>query len=151
MNSEFCAGYARTDITPQESVPLAGYGNTLTRMSQGALESLMATCLAVTDEKENTILLFSLDIVSTRDAYCLAAREQISKRYGIPIASIVLVATHTHSAPDMAQKDFPAIQRYSGGMASSSASASAGGQRATVTGAASSAVGLPQTRSSAGT
>lgn len=112
MGEKLRVGYARADITPEESVPLAGYGNTLTRMSQGALEPLMATCIAITDEKESTMLLFSLDIVSTRDAYCMQAREQICQKYGIPVPSIVIAATHTHSGPDMAQKDLPAIQRY---------------------------------------
>jgi len=81
MGEKLRVGYARADITPEESVPLAGYGNTLTRMSQGALEPLMATCIAITDEKDSTMLLFSLDIVSSRDAYCMQAREQICQKF----------------------------------------------------------------------
>ncbi len=113
MEHIFCAGYARTDITPKESVPLAGYGNTLSRMSQGALEPLMATCIAITDEKDNTMLLFTLDMVATRDEFCQQAREEISRKFGIPMPSIVITATHTHSAPDMMQKECAAIQRHS--------------------------------------
>ena len=54
-DSLFTVGYARTDITPSESVPLAGYGNTMQRLSQGVLDPLYATCIAIT-AGENTLL-----------------------------------------------------------------------------------------------
>ena len=34
---ELKAGYARVDVTPDESVPLTGYGNSSQRMSKGVL------------------------------------------------------------------------------------------------------------------
>lgn len=113
MSRKIFAGYARADMTPKDPVPLSGYGNTLTRISQGVLDPLMATCIAVTDEKGGTVVLFTLDIVATRDAYCMEARQQISSRYGVPVESVVICATHTHSAPDMVQNQLPEIQEYS--------------------------------------
>ena len=53
-------GFSRADITPLESVPLAGYGNTERRMSGAILSRLYATCLAFSDG-ENKALLISLD------------------------------------------------------------------------------------------
>ena len=49
-------GFARADITPIESVPLRGYGNTSRRMSGPILTPLYATCMAFSDG-ENTGLL----------------------------------------------------------------------------------------------
>ena len=112
MKTLFYVGYAREDMTPAEPLPLAGYGNTMQRISQGVLDPLMATCIAVTDEKGGTVLLFTLDIVATRESCFQAAREEISRRCGIPVEAIILCATHTHSGPDMAQKEAPSVARY---------------------------------------
>lgn len=112
MEKKLLAGYARTDITPKGSVPLAGYGNTLQRMSQGVLDPLKATCLAFTDPQDNTMLLFSLDLIGAHDAYTLPVRNAISEKWGIPVEGIVLAATHTHSGPDMDQKEHPAVISY---------------------------------------
>ena len=106
------AGYARTDITPTESVPLAGYGNTLKRMSQGVLDPMMATCIALTAPEGNTVLLFTLDIIYAHDTYAPETRKAISEKYGIPVEAIVLAGTHTHSAPDMDQLGCPSVANY---------------------------------------
>ena len=60
----FQVGHGRTDITPQESVPLRGYGSTSNRMSQTVLDPLYATCLALTDASGETALLFGLDLIA---------------------------------------------------------------------------------------
>ena len=43
-------GYSRVDFTPEMSVPLAGYGNTHKRMSQGYYSRIYTTCIAITIE-----------------------------------------------------------------------------------------------------
>lgn len=111
MQNEFTVGYARVDITPEESVPLAGYGNTLQRLSQGALDPLYATCVAMTQEG-STLLLCTIDLINTADFYCVPAREAISKKFGIPMEAVIISATHTHSAPDMLQREYEPIIRY---------------------------------------
>ena len=42
----FCAGFGRADITPTNSVPLAGFGNTEMRMSRRVLDPLYVSCVA---------------------------------------------------------------------------------------------------------
>lgn len=56
----FRVGYGREKIMPEESVPLAGYGNT-DRLSTGFLDPLYLDCIATTDAKGNTLLIFSGD------------------------------------------------------------------------------------------
>lgn len=107
----FSVGFARVDITPEESVPLAGYGNTLQRLSQGVLDPLYATCIAITDNG-STLLLCTVDLINTMDFYCAPARDAISEKYGIPREAVVFSAIHTHSAPDLSQKEYPPIIRY---------------------------------------
>lgn len=96
----FRVGFGSKDITPVNSVPLSGYGNSLTRMSDGTYASLLASCLALQDENGNTALLISTDAVTTSASMADSAKETISKEYDIPMEQIMISATHTHSSPD---------------------------------------------------
>ena len=57
-NHTLSVGFGRTNISPTESVPLGGYGNTSTRMSQSIKDEIYATCIAISDETGNAILLY---------------------------------------------------------------------------------------------
>ena len=94
-------GYGKVNITPELPLPLGGYGNTETRISEGFLEYSYATCFAVTDKDGNTAILFGLDVISSSNKAFDQAREEISKKYNIPKESIVMSASHNHSAPDL--------------------------------------------------
>lgn len=111
-NQPFSVGYARIDITPEELLPLAGYGNTMKRMSQGVLDPLYATCIAITDGEGNFVLLYTVDLAIAWDFYCVPARDAISKKYGIPREAVIISAIHTHSAPDILMQTYPPIVRY---------------------------------------
>ena len=97
----FKAGFGRVNITPSYSVPLAGYGNTLTRMSTGFASYLYVTCVAVTDANDQTVLLFSCDLIGLADYYAAELRTAISAATGVPSENIMLACTHTHSGPDI--------------------------------------------------
>ena len=97
-------GYGKTNITPELPLPLGGYGNTETRISEGFLEYLYATCIAVTDQEGNTALLFGLDVIATGSKAFTDARTQISEKYGIPEDYIIMSASHNHSSPDLGSK-----------------------------------------------
>lgn len=96
----FRAGYASVDITPTQPVPLSGYGNSLTRVSEGVFAPLYASCVALADEAGSMVLLISVDVASSSGSLTTKARETISKETGIPMEQIMVSATHTHSAPD---------------------------------------------------
>ena len=53
MNQGYLVGYARVDMTPQQPIPLKGYGNTIRRVSGPVLDPLYATCVAITDAEGN--------------------------------------------------------------------------------------------------
>ena len=92
----FRAGFARNDCMPDESVPLRGYGNVMMRMSDGYLDILQVSCIAITDETGNTALLLSTDMCGS--SWCKEVRENISKELNVPMENIHLTATHTHSS-----------------------------------------------------
>ncbi len=105
-------GYARVDITPMESVPLAGFGRTSQRMSRCVRDPLYASCFAITDENNETVILMSVDLQrgSKREADMLRAAAQ--ERYGIPEDHVMFAGTHTHAGPDAFNEAEPSIQRY---------------------------------------
>jgi len=106
------AGYAKVDITPQESVPLRGYGATSHRMSRNILSPLYVTCIAFTDEQGQTVLVYTADMTSGGQACSKRFRPAISRATGIPLDQIMVACTHTHSAPDTDNKEKESIVRY---------------------------------------
>jgi len=109
---QMLVGYGRTNITPDVSVPLAGYGNTSQRMSDGFTGYLYATCFAVTDENDNTAILFGIDMCNSGSALYTTAREKISKKHGIPMERIIISASHNHSSPDMGNGNEPSVGKW---------------------------------------
>ena len=115
MLSMICVGYSRVDFTPDFSVPLAGYGNTHKRMSQGWYNRIYATGIAITDSAGQTLLLLGTDQIRCVQAWTNAARERITKATGIPGTHIMLAAIHSHSAPDIGagiKEDHPYYEQY---------------------------------------
>ena len=105
----FKVGYGKENITPEESVPMGGYGRSDQRMSAGILSYLWATCVAITDAEGNTILLMSVDLCNSAEASRIA--PSISEATGVPVENIVISATHTHSSPDFSYTQIASIPR----------------------------------------
>ena len=97
----FCVGYARIDITPQTSVPMAGYGRTSDRMSRTVRDNLYATSVAMRDEEGEIVIFLSMDLQRASNITVDAIRPVISEKTGIPMDHIMLHGTHTHSGPDL--------------------------------------------------
>ena len=112
LKDKLQVGFGMCDITPSESVPLAGAGNTSQRMSQGILNRLSLIFLAFTDEAGQTILLSSADLLVMPDKLAHEFRLAISKKTGVPYDNIMLAATHSHNAPDQDNLAEPSILRY---------------------------------------
>ena len=104
-------GYARLDITPTMSVPLAGYGNSSQRMSKSVDSKLYATCLALSDGNGQPVLLYALDLQQPYDEV-MAFRRSISSETGVPQNRIMITASHTHSGPDIANDTSTPIAQY---------------------------------------
>ena len=108
----FLVGYGRADITPQESVPLRGYGSTSNRMSNHVLDPLYATCLAFTDAEGATVLIYALDMTAAGSRWPTDIVPAIAQATGIAQEYILCSATHSHSAPDMENDEQPSIPRH---------------------------------------
>lgn len=90
-------GIGRTNITPDYSVALQG-GNYKNRMSQGVLDALYATCIAIKSGEE-IVLLYTIDVKLMTGSFVAPMKKLISAKTGVPENNIFLSATHTHSGP----------------------------------------------------
>lgn len=110
--TNFSVGFGRVDISPTEPTPLRGYGFSSGRMSGDIQDPLYATCIAMTDSGQNTVLLFTLDLTNSYTEVMNAARQQISEETGVPVDAIMVAATHNHSSPDLLNLLEPSVPRY---------------------------------------
>ena len=108
----FMAGYAKINITPEDPLPLTGYGNSLNRISTGFTDYIYATALALQDSEGNAMILLGIDMGGTSGQLIQSIRTTISEQTGIPKERVVLSASHMHSFPDLSVS-YPGVDRYS--------------------------------------
>ena len=93
----FQAGAAKRDITPQEPVPMWGYGARHAALSEGVLDPLFASAVVIQagDEK---LAIVGLDLGrSPSEASLERIRERIKIEAGIEHSMIA--GSHTHHGP----------------------------------------------------
>ena len=96
------AGFSRIDITPPLGTHLAG--NFRNRPAEGALDPLLATCIAFRDGEGSTALIYNLYLMqSVADV----TRKVVSEMTGVPEDAVFLACTHIHTGPCMVTKLFP--------------------------------------------
>ncbi len=97
----FSVGFGRADVTPTESVNMPGYSSAgePERMSQGVLTKQYVTCIAMTDEAGQTMLMLSCDAMQIKDQPARKLLKMVSEATGVPYENIVISATHCHSTP----------------------------------------------------
>lgn len=105
----FRAGYGRVDITPEPGIGLAGYGDDGTRRSDYVRDHLYMTCVALTDENENTVLLITYDNIRTEPNVYSAVVSKLTKKLGVPKENILFSATHSHHTPDSATGSYSTL------------------------------------------
>jgi neutral ceramidase len=91
------AGAAEVNITPQQSLHLAGYPF-VERNSTGVHDPLLSSALFLTDGATPVIFIAN-DVIFTGKASVTRVRKQVAERTGIPANNILISATHTHSGP----------------------------------------------------
>ena len=105
------AGFGRQCITPTYTVNLTGYGDDETRFSQGVMDNVYLTCVAVA-EGDKTILIYTADLLSFSGPLTDELRERVSPVTGIPAEHIFCTATHSHSGPLPYPNRVPEAQRF---------------------------------------
>lgn len=99
MKHTFFAGAARADITPAVGTLLYGYNPHQESTSIHDPLSVTALVVAQGDEKA---LLVTVTVGDFQTELATELRQSMSAVCGIPAAHILMAATHTHSAPNVA-------------------------------------------------
>ena len=112
MEKQLLAGFCRKDITPEGTIEMGGFGDDLRRLSEGVLDPICGTCVAITDEAGETVLFFGVDFIHATTKMTRELRERVSKRTGVPEDHIMLSATHTHSGPAVSHMELDRMRHY---------------------------------------
>ena len=110
----FRVGFGRVNITPELGIGLAGMGDDATRKAKDIESKLYMTCIAVTDENENTVLLMTSDSIRTETWVCDLMRDMIHSELGVPRENIFSSTTHTHNAPDTIRTEYTVFYQQAG-------------------------------------
>lgn len=97
-HSAWKAGVAAVDITPSETIWLAGYA-ARTKPSESVRQKIYAKALALRDDANTTSVVITLDLVGIRREMAESVAARIEKQHGVPRSGILFNASHTHSAP----------------------------------------------------
>jgi neutral ceramidase len=95
------AGRARTVITPEQSMWMAGYG-ARNRPSEGKLTELWAKALVLEDAGGHQAVLVTLDLIGTDRELMQAIGNRLEEQHGLRRDQVALCASHTHSGPALA-------------------------------------------------
>lgn len=97
--ASFSVGYGSGDISPTESMMLWGFGDHEERYSTRVSEALLTTCIAITDEAGETVIILANDLLNSVKTWVEPIRKVISEETGVPFDHIMFHSSHTHSAP----------------------------------------------------
>src|SRR5690625_2285919 len=98
-NNNIQIGWEQTDITPQESISIAGQLHA--RKSEGVETPLTATAL-VLQTQDDAVVMGSIEVVSISNELRSVVRNKISqKNREIDTDKILLNATHTHTSAEI--------------------------------------------------
>ena len=103
-------GFGRAKITPDKTVFMTGYGDDITRLSEGVLEELYVTCIAITDSTDKTVMLITSDLLYAD--MNVQVRGAVVKATGVPFENIIYGTTHTHSGPRISENNPVWLKQY---------------------------------------
>jgi hypothetical protein len=92
------AGVAKVNITPKESMWMAGYGSRK-RPSEGIRKDIYATALALEDAGGSPAVLVTFDLVGVERDFSDAVAGRCLKQFGLSRDRLALNVSHTHSGP----------------------------------------------------
>jgi hypothetical protein len=115
------AGLSKVDITPHDSLWMAGYA-ARTKPSEGTLLPLYAKALALEDQNGKRSVLVTTDLLGFPAGVAANIAERVNAEYQIPRDRLVLNSSHTHCGPvldrmlsvayDMNEEQWAAVEAY---------------------------------------
>jgi len=91
-------GVARRDITPEGPIWLSGYAGR-NHASEKVAQALEAGAMAFEDRAGERFVLVALDNCEVSREFTAPVLAEIQKKHGISPEAVIIVSSHTHSAP----------------------------------------------------
>ena len=101
---KFLAGFGLANITPEESVPMASYGDDLRRFSEGKFTELEARGLAITDTEDNTSLFITCDLSWCPSYLGKEVLAVLTEELGLPVVTNVLAVEPAEGGVQLKQE-----------------------------------------------
>lgn len=95
--SELAAAATEVDITPPAGHAMGGYIGRA-GVATGVHDRLCATLVWLTDQVSHVVWV-AVDTLGIATADCARLRARVAAATGVPTASVLICASHTHSAP----------------------------------------------------
>lgn len=95
---KFKAGVASVVITPSEPIWMAGYASR-NKPAEGKEMDLFAKAVALEDSAGMTLVIVGTDLVGLPRSLSEPVAREVSRRTGLPRASLMLTSSHTHCGP----------------------------------------------------
>lgn len=92
------AGFARSNITPEQFMWMSGYGGRK-GPAESKLTDLWSKVLVLQDDENHRVALVTLDLVGIDREVSLDIRNQVQEKYGLKIDQVALCTSHTHTGP----------------------------------------------------
>ncbi|GBD37100.1 Neutral ceramidase [bacterium HR36] len=96
--SGYQAGVAKTIITPEPGLWLAGYAGR-NKPAEGKANDLYAKALALQDSKGTRLVLVTLDVIGLPRDLSEEMYQDIRQKTGLPREAVVFACSHTHTGP----------------------------------------------------
>lgn len=98
MQSGWKAGVARANITPDESIWMAGFGFR-NKPSEGVTTDIWASALALEDANGHKAVIIAIDNAGIRKELSDAIRAKLKTAYNLLNEQVVINSSHTHTGP----------------------------------------------------
>ena len=96
--ADWKAGVAKTDITPDQPMWMAGYASRNHR-AVGTQTQLWSKVLILEDIRGQRVVAISLDLIGIDEATSNILRTRITQQHGFERARIAIFCSHTHCGP----------------------------------------------------
>lgn len=89
-------GFSRVNITPEMGIGLSGYF--IPRFADGVLDELYVNAIAYSCGDKTAVML-CIDNCGIKQGILLSLRELVAERISVPVSSVFISCTHTHTGP----------------------------------------------------
>ncbi len=109
LSAAWKAGLAKVNITPRETIFMAGYGSR-THPSEGVLADIYVKALALEDESGARAVLVTSELLGFPKNVGDVIASRAAAKYSLTRDRIALTSSHTHSAPVIGRMLWPAYE-----------------------------------------